>query len=94
LLDDPSWLRDHGIEYHAFTILTMCRSLNALKHGEVVSKPVAARWAQGELGGKWPQVIEQSLIARTGAGKFALYDDALELIRYTMERVQETKRTS
>lgn len=86
LLEDSSWLKNHGSEYHAYAILTMCRSLYALEHGEIVSKPVAAGWAQEQLGGKWPQVIEQSLATRMGASKFQLYDDALDLIRYTMER--------
>jgi len=94
LLDDPSWLRNHGVEYHAFTILTMCRSLYALEFGEVVSKPIAARWAQEALGGKWPEVIEQSLVARTGASDFELYDDAIEAIRYTMKKLNRNKRTA
>jgi len=94
LLDDPSWLRNHGVEYHAFAILTMCRSLYALEFGEVVSKPIAARWAQKKLGGKWPQVIEQSLVARTGAGDFDLYDDAIESIHYTMKKLNRNKRTA
>lgn len=87
MLDDPAWLRDHGSEYHAFTILTMCRALHALEHGTIVSKPVAAKWAQGELGGKWSQVIESSLATRLGARNFELYNAALDLIRYTMEKV-------
>ena len=91
LLDDPSWLRNHGVEYHAFAILTMCRSLYALEFGEVVSKPIAARWAQKKLGGKWPQVFEQSLVARTGVSDFELYDDAIESIHYTMKKLTETR---
>lgn len=87
LLDDPSWLRNHGSEYHAYAILTMCRSLHALEHGTVISKPAAAQWAQGELDGKWAQVIEQSLETRMGARNFELFEDALELIRYTMGAV-------
>lgn len=86
MLDDPSWLRDRGSPYHAYAILTMCRSLYALKYGTIVSKPLAARWAQDELGGKWSKVIEQSLTTRMGAREFDLYDNALELIRYTMDK--------
>ena len=43
MLEDPSWLKNHGSEYHAFAILSMCRALHALEHGMIVSKPVAAR---------------------------------------------------
>lgn len=92
MLDDPSWLRDHDSPYHAYAILTMCRSLHALRHGTVVSKPVAAKWAQGELGGKWQKVIEQSLATRLGAVEFELYEEALEFIRYTLERVNSVER--
>jgi len=90
MLDDPSWLRDRGTEYHAYAILTMCRSLYALEHGEVVSKPVAARWAQNELGGKWLSVIERSLPGWDSKEEFALYDDAMALIWYTMEKIKST----
>lgn len=93
LLDDPSWLRNHGSEYHAFAILTMCRALHALEHGKIVSKLVAADWSQQELDEKWAPLIEQSLATRMGSREFDLYDPALELIRYTMERV-ENKETN
>jgi len=93
MLDDPSWLRDHGSEYHAYAILTMCRALHALEHGTIASKPVAAKWAKGELGGMWAQIIEQSLATRMGAREFALYEDALDSIRYTMEKVNSIKMT-
>lgn len=87
MLDDPSWLREHNSPYHAYAILTMCRSLHALEHGIIVSKPVAAVWAQSKLGGKWHKVIEHSLATRLGAREFDLYNNALELIRFTMEKV-------
>jgi hypothetical protein len=87
MLEDPSWLREHNSPYHAYAILTMCRSLHALEHGTIVSKPVAAVWAQSELGGEWHKVIEQSLATRLGAREFNLYNDALELIRFTMGKV-------
>jgi predicted nucleotidyltransferase len=87
MLEDPSWLREHGSVYHAFAILTMCRSLCALERGTVVSKRVAAKWAQQTLGGKCPGVIEQALAAQKGDENSELLNDALELIRYTMEKV-------
>ena len=87
MLDDPSWLRTHGSEYHAFAVLTMCRALHALEHGTIVSKPVAAKWAQRKLREKWTPVIENSLATRLGARDFELYNDAIDLIRYTMEYV-------
>ncbi|MGB8982888.1 MAG: aminoglycoside adenylyltransferase domain-containing protein [Anaerolineales bacterium] len=86
MLDDPAWLSEHGTEYHAFAILTMCRALYALEHGTVVSKQTAAKWAQTRLGERWARIIEQSIPAqKPGSGQADLLNEALELIRYTKE---------
>jgi len=88
MLDNPDWLKERGKEYYAYAILTMCRSLHALEHGTIVSKPAAANWTQQELGGKWSQVIKEALVMQSGEENFNLYNHALELIRYTMERIE------
>jgi len=86
MLEDPTWLQEHGSEYHAFAILTMCRALYALETGTIVSKPVAAGWVQGKLGEPWSKVIDQALIAqKPDSGEFHLYNNALQLIRITRE---------
>jgi predicted nucleotidyltransferase len=92
MLEDPSWLKNHGSEYHAFAILTMCRALYALQHGTIVSKPVAARWAQKELGDRWSQVIEQSLAQEVDYEDHDLYNESLELIRFTMNTVRNSRK--
>jgi predicted nucleotidyltransferase len=85
MLDDPSWLRDHSTEYHAFAILSMCRALHTLEHGTIVSKPIAAKWAQEKLGTKWSHVIEQAIAAQQlNSANQSLLDEALEFIRFTM----------
>jgi hypothetical protein len=87
MLDNPKWLQEHGSEYHAYAIISMCRALHALKHGTIVSKPVAAKWAKEELGKEWSQTIKQSLAAQGHDGKdFDLYNKALELIRFTLNK--------
>ena len=93
MLEDPSWLKRHGSEYHAFAILTMCRALHALEHGTIVSKPTAARGAQKELGERWSEVIEQSL-APQDIQENGLYHESLEFIRFTLNSVlsQEINR--
>lgn len=84
MLDNPKWLREHGSEYHAYAIISMCRAFHALKHGTIVSKSVAAKWAQAELGEGWSQIIEQALTAQNHDGKnYDLYGKAVELIRFT-----------
>lgn len=95
MLEDASWLKSHGREYHAFAILTMCRALHALKHGKIVSKPVAARWAQNELDSNWSQVIERSLAQNVSSEDQDLYHEALDFIRFTMNTVhkRENERT-
>jgi len=92
MLEDPSWLKNHGSEYHAFAILTMCRALYALKHGTIVSKPMAARWAQKELGERWSRVIERSLAQQVGSEDRDLYNESLEFIRFTMSTVRNSRK--
>jgi hypothetical protein len=88
MLEDPTWLREHGSEYHAYAILTMCRALYTLENGAIVSKLAAAHWVQGKLGDEWSKVIDQAIIAqKPGAGHSDLYRYALQLIRITKELV-------
>jgi hypothetical protein len=87
MLDDRSWLQRHGSEYHAFAILTMCRALHALEYGTIVSKPMAARWAQNELDDRWSQLIEWSLAVQAGDEHHDLYHESLEFIRFTLNTV-------
>lgn len=62
--DDPSPLHRHHIGYQVYAVLTMCRILYTLDFGAVVSKPVAARWAQETLGERWAALIERALAWR------------------------------
>lgn len=41
-----------------YVVPTMCRALYALKHGRVLSKPDAARWALATLDGRWRALVE------------------------------------
>jgi hypothetical protein len=42
----------------------MCRALYALQVGELISKPVAAQWAEQTLAPEWGLVIRRALIWR------------------------------
>jgi hypothetical protein len=55
----PAWLRPRNDQ--AFAVLSMCRALYCLEHGEVVSKPVAAAWASRRLGPPWPDLVARAL---------------------------------
>lgn len=92
MLEDPSWLKNHGSEYHAFAILTMCRALYALEYGAIVSKPEAARWAQREFGDRWDHVIERALAQPIGSEESNLYNESLALIGFTMDMVRNSRQ--
>src|SRR5262249_10829724 len=85
MLQDTARLRSDV--YQAYAILTMCRALYTLETGEVVSKPVAARWAQ-KCFGQRAATVERALAWRPGARLDAL-DETRNLIQYTLERSKE-----
>ncbi len=82
--------RLHHAGYQAYAVLTMCRVLYTLRHGTVVSKPVAAQWAKATLDRRWPAIIERALAWRPGAEANHL-NDVLDLIRYTVERSRHSE---
>jgi len=95
--DDPAPLFRHTIGYQVYAVLTMCRILYTLDVGAVVSKPVAARWAQAMLGGRWNALIQRALAWRKD--RYAMpsdddRDETLVLIQYTLERCQAMKQES
>jgi len=87
MLSDPHWLAEHGAEYHAFAVLTMCRALYALEQGTIISKPVAARWAQKEFHEREP-LIEKALSAQQGKSDGFL-DEALNFIGFVKAMMEE-----
>ncbi len=91
MLDDTHRLRDS--EYQAYAILTMCRSLYTLEHGQadtvcIASKPTAARWAQATLGEPDAALIERALNWRPGVELDAL-TQTLDLIRRTLQHGEQ-----
>jgi hypothetical protein len=86
MLDDPTQLQEPG--YRAYATLSMGRMLYTLQYGTVVSKTVAARWAQETLDKRWIDVIEQALAWPHGAQPDNL-NETLDFIRYTLERSQQ-----
>ena len=85
LLDDPAWV--HSTQEQPFAILTMCRTLYTLAHGEVGSKPVAARWAQQTIGEPWTALIGWALTWPHDTNSNYL-TSTLGLIRYTLDCYQ------
>jgi hypothetical protein len=82
-LDDP--VRLQSDLYQTYAVLTMCRIFYTMEHGDVVSKPVAARWLQEALGQPWADLIADALAWRPGM-RFARLNDTLDFIRFTVAR--------
>jgi len=80
-LEDPRLL--FAAEYRPYAVLTMCRMHYTLQHGEVVSKPAAARWALAHLDERWRGLIAH---ASTWLPGEALVDaeQMLDFIRDTL----------
>jgi Domain of unknown function (DUF4111) len=47
--------------YRCYAVLTMSRMLYTIRHGAIVTKPIAARWAQRALDRRWAPLIERAL---------------------------------
>jgi hypothetical protein len=80
LVDGP--LLQNGF-YRCYAVLTMSRMLYTIRHGAIVTKPVAARWAQEALDRRWTPLIEHAL----GWSREAPPDleETLAYIRHTCE---------
>jgi hypothetical protein len=72
-------------EYQAYAILTMCRILYTMEHGDVASKPTAAQWAKTLLDAHWSALIDRALVWGHGM-ELDAFDDTLAVIRYTLDR--------
>jgi hypothetical protein len=53
--------------YRAYAVLTLCRILYSHRHGTIVSKQRAAKWALGTLPARWHALIRQALASDAGA---------------------------
>jgi predicted nucleotidyltransferase len=88
MLDDSTWLRNHGSNYHGYTVITMCRALHGLHQGTIVSKPAAIQWATENLSGQWHPLIEQAVASQHGRHSEFL-NETLDFIRFTKEQILE-----
>lgn len=80
----PSWRGGQS-----YIVLSLCRVLVTLEHGQVVSKAAAARWAQETLDKRWGPLIEGAWEGRHQPGLAVSAQDGLEtqeFVRYCLER--------
>lgn len=88
MLANQALLQDSG--YRVYAVHTMCRILYTLRHGTIVSKPVAARWAAESLDQRWVPIIEWAQADAEPAPTAATGDlaEVLEFIRYTRKQMR------
>ncbi len=92
ILHNPAQIDRRG--YQSYTVLSICRLLYTLQYGTVVSKPVAARWAQATLGERWVSLIERAWVGRQNphlSAEAGDINETLDFIRYALERSQSFK---
>jgi len=87
MIDDPAPLKTRG--YQSYIVLTLCRMLYTLEFGTLVSKGVAAHWAQQILDERWIPLIARAWQGRQTPRLESQVDDVnstLKFIRYVVER--------
>jgi hypothetical protein len=67
--------------YRCYAVLTMSRMLYTIHHGAIVSKRVAARWAEEALDRRWTPLIRDALAHDVPPDR----NETLAYIRYTCE---------
>ncbi len=82
MLADPTRLGHDG--YRAYAIMTMCRALYTLQHGDVVSKPAAGRWDLAHLDERWAALIERAMAWQNGRPMGDI-QETQAFIRFTYE---------
>jgi len=91
IIADPAEISKRG--YQSFFVLSICRMLYTIQHGEILSKPVAAKWARENLDQKWHPLIERALIGRQNPGLEATAEDineTIEMMKYALQQVTPT----
>jgi hypothetical protein len=91
-LNNPDLMNSRG--YQSYVVLSLCRILYTLEQGEVVSKPVAARWAKETLEEHWVSLIDRAWIGRhypQAKAESADIEGTLDFIRFALEYSQRFK---
>jgi predicted nucleotidyltransferase len=87
MLENPPDVRTRG--YQSFIVLSICRILYTLEHGDVVSKNAAARWGEETLHARWTPLIRGAWIGRQnpdGAPRAGDLNETWAFIRYAIGR--------
>ena len=91
ILNDPSEISKRGDQ--SFFVLSICRMLYTLEHGEILSKQAAAEWALEHLDAKWKPLIERAFLGRQNPVQHAESEDirkTLEMMRFALTQASPT----
>jgi predicted nucleotidyltransferase len=86
MLSDPARLEAPG--YQPYAVLSMCRTLYTLEHGDIASKDESARWAMATLDQEWAGLIERALAWQRGQETEGI-ERTLDFIRFTIEHSRQ-----
>lgn len=89
LIENPPHVRTRG--YQSFLVLSTCRILYTLRHGDVVSKRSAALWGEEALDSRWTRLIKGAWIGRQNPDETPRPEDLTQtwsFIRYALEAVR------
>lgn len=83
----------HSRSYQGYAILTMCRALYTLEHGEQVSKIKAAQWAKQEIP-VFTSIIDRALKWREDYRNLNIkheetYSETVHLIDFVIDRISK-----
>lgn len=85
-LDEDEPFTDRG--HQSYVVLTLCRILYTLDHGDIVSKRVAAQWAEENFHERWRPVIQSAWRGRQEAREpVEDSDETIAFIRQITELV-------
>ena len=87
MLENPPDVRTRG--YQSFIVLSICRILYTLEHGDVVSKKAAASWGEETLHVRWTPLIRGGWLGRQDPDASPRAGDLTEtwaFIRYAIGR--------
>src|SRR5215472_2148534 len=89
-IDDGGWLSNS--HYQSYLVLNLCRILHTVIDGQPGSKKVAGAWAKATYP-QWKGLIEEA-DRWTYGDKMKRQADAAAFLRFTVDRVNETKLLS
>ena len=86
------WIEENrALPPQSYVIITACRALYAISHGEQASKKRAARWAQARYP-QWAGLIGDALSWRAGAGHEGVdpettYPETLRFVHFAIDQI-------